>query len=297
MSRTKTIGSVILFLGLIAIAVGVGAFIAQSREPQSEFETIVAKKGTLYESVEASGGVAYPQAREAAFMVSGYLATMNVELGQSVTKGQLLATARAANDQTLITDTASWQLNAPMAGVVTAIHVFPGEVVGAGMPIVVIEGPGEQFEAVLSVSENDIAQIQTGDRAEVSVEALGKNGLFAGRVLSIAPTASHAEGLVVYAVKVSLDYAIGDSKGTLSKLLPGMTADAVITTAEAKNTIIVPRRAVVKVNGIEYVKVAVDNEDGYEQREVVTGLRDQDGNVAIVDGLDVGEEVITKSND
>lgn len=301
MTKRKKLGIVIIFLVLLAAAVGIGGFLAQSQDSAPEFETVTAQRGTVTETVEATGAIAYPETREAAFLGNGYLDTLQVEVGETVAKDQLLATLRNSSGIELPeAEKKLLQLTAPMAGIVTAIHVAPGEVVGAGMPIVVIEGPAEQFEAVLSVSENDITSISVGNRVSTTVEAVSDSITFEGRVLSIAPTATQTEGLTVYAVKVSLDYATEDGKGHggLSQLMPGMTADGSIATAESQNAVFVPRRAVITSGDVEIVRIPTDDtEDGYEEREVTTGLRDQNGNVEIIRGLTIGEEVITRIND
>lgn len=300
MTKRNKFGAVIIFLILLVAAVAIGGYLAQSQDATPEFETERVERGTITETVEATGAVAYPEVREAAFLSNGYLDTMRVKVGDTVAKDQLLATLRNSSGIELPeAEKKLLQLTAPMAGIVTAIHVAPGEVVGAGMPIVVIEGPAEQFEAVLSVSENDITSLAVGNRVSTTVEAVSDTITFEGRVLSIAPTATQTEGLTVYAVKVSLDFASEDGKGqgAMSQLMPGMTADAAIATAESKNAVFVPRRAVIASGERDIVRLPADNEDGFEEREVTTGLRDQNGNIEIIRGLTLGEEVITRIED
>ena len=75
----------------------------------------------------------------------------------------------------------------------------------------------------------------------------------------------------------------------------GMTANIDILTATAENVLAIPQRAIVSKNGGKYVLV-LDANNNTEEREVKTGLRDANGNMEIVQGLNEGEKIVLNSS-
>jgi RND family efflux transporter MFP subunit len=75
-------------------------------------------------------------------------------------------------------------------------------------------------------------------------------------------------------------------------LRPGMYATVGIAPAAAPETVVVPREAVIDTGTRRVVFVALAG-GKFEPREVTTGASGEDGLVAIVEGLGVGERVVT----
>ena len=311
MTKGKKIGFSIFTILLLGGAVAVGAAFANAKEKAPTWETALVRRQTVTETIEASGRIVYPTTRNAAFQLSGSLDTLEVAVGDNVARGELLATLKAGPGMLLPEEQLSEEkkeflrLTSPIAGVVTAVNLYPGEVVNPGQPVVTIQGPDGEFRVKLEVSENDVLQLDEGDKAIIHLEAMDDGAELIGRVLTIAPTAIDAAGVVSYTVLTSLDYVIEDTAGLLGKgvwlLRAGLTAQAEIVTAEAKNAITVPRRAVFSQGEQNYVRVVIDRDlsneaadPGYDEREVEIGLRDAQGNTVILDGLVVGEEVVVK---
>lgn len=292
MTKGKKIGFGVLALLAIAIVVA----IAWPKDTRPEMETALAQEGTVSKTVELTGNVTYPETRRASFLLSGYLNTLNVKVGQKVVKGQVLATLQDASGAPYLSksQTALLRLTSPIDGIVTGIAAQPGEAVSAGMLVVVVQGPEGEFEVTMQVSENDIAKLVVGDDVTIRVEAIDDAAEFFGTIREIAPTAVTAQGVVTYTVIVTLDSANSEGKGAMSQLRAGMTADVSVVATEVRDVVYVPRRAVLTRNDVEYVRVVVDNDVGYEERAVVTGLRGDDNRVEIVSGLAEGEEIVVK---
>lgn len=103
--------------------------------------------------------------------------------------------ARAALEQA--------ELRAPFAGTVTALEIGPGETVLPGQAVLVLADLSRLQVKTTDLSELDVASVAVGQRANVSVEALGIR--VPGRVVRIASQATTLGGDVVYEVVIELD--------------------------------------------------------------------------------------------
>lgn len=143
-----------------------------------------------------------------------------------------IATARAALAQaeaavaTVDAGLAQTRLVAPFAGVVTVRHREPGEIVGAGSPVVTLTDLGDRWVRIY-VPENRLGAVRLGQAASITADT------FPGRTYDgeVAFLASEAEFTpknvqtteervrLVYAVKVRIS---GDAA---HELKPGLPAD------------------------------------------------------------------------
>jgi Cu(I)/Ag(I) efflux system membrane fusion protein len=78
------------------------------------------------------------------------------------------------------------------------------------------------------------------------------------------------------------------------RLKTSMYADVVLSAGEQAPVIAVPANALID-SGTRRVVLVAKGDGRFEPRAVKTGARD-DGHVEIVDGLQVGEEVVTSAN-
>lgn len=172
-------------------------------------------------------------------------------------------------------------LVAPFAGTVTALYVAEGEIAG-GRAVDMVDTTS--LRVVLSVDEVDIATIRVGQSSSVWLETWPERELQA-RVAMIAPKAQNRNGVVTYEVQLTFD-------AQDLPVLTGMTANADLTTAERKNVLLVPNRAIIadRESGRYYVNQIVDGE--VIQSEVMIGLRD-DTFTEITSGLQSGDQVYT----
>ena len=71
-----------------------------------------------------------------------------------------------------------------------------------------------------------------------------------------------------------------------------MTANATIITAEKKDILVVPARAIVEKNGQGKIVRVLEN-DQVKEINVITGIYGDEGLVEILSGLKEGQEIIT----
>ncbi|MEJ2219088.1 MAG: efflux RND transporter periplasmic adaptor subunit, partial [Gemmatimonadota bacterium] len=142
-----------------------------------------------------------------------------------------------------LTDTS---LDAPFAGTVSAVNAAVGETAGVGTALVtVVDDATVQLAA--QIAEVDVTQVAVGQAASVSFDATTTR-TFAGRVSSIAPTATLVSNIPIYYVTVDIANADHTLRG-------GMTGQANIVTREIQNTFQVPARAVRSLDGGSQVLV------------------------------------------
>ena len=146
------------------------------------------------------------------------------------------------------------------------------------------------LEMTLDVDELDILDIQVGQKAEITADAISDR-TFEGVVTSISSAGTTSGGTTTYPVTIRIDDT-GD-------LLPGMNATAEITTASTENALSIPNAAVVRGN---YVLVTKDSTsaanaapsmtapEGYVYVKVTTGTSDDDY-IAVTSGLQEGDTV------
>jgi HlyD family secretion protein len=99
--------------------------------------------------------------------------------------------------------------------------------------------------AEVKVSESEVVRTKVGQNAQVTAESLPGN-IFPGKVVEVA-TASEKIGqdANMYKVKVALEMTAPE----VEELRPGMSARAIILTAEAKNVLRVPLQSVLERDG------------------------------------------------
>ncbi|MBN1933360.1 MAG: efflux RND transporter periplasmic adaptor subunit [Anaerolineae bacterium] len=196
-----------------------------------------------------------------------------------------IATAQAQIEQARISledaqaSLADATLIAPFDGTVTEVHITIGER-AAGPAVDLINT--SSLEVVLDVDEIDIGGIAVGQSAIVTLETWPDQDL-PGKVVSIAPKAQNAAGIVTFKVHLSFD------AGNLP-IRVGMTANAELITAQRKNVLLVPNRAITVDRQVNKYYVNLVRGEKTEQVEVIIGLRDN-SYTEILDGLQEGDQV------
>ncbi len=170
-------------------------------------------------------------------------------------------------------------VRSPIAGIVAARNVDPGELVSSSVPaFVVIDIRTVTAEA--SVSESMVEKVHPGDAVAVTVEAAGASRL-AGVVDSVSPAPDPRT--MGYLVKVTID-------NSAETLRPGMFARVFFPVERREEVLVVPNGAVVTEAGVDYVYAVVG---GVVRKKVVeTGLAD----AAVTElrgGLEEGDLVVT----
>jgi hypothetical protein len=153
----------------------------------------------------------------------------------------------------------------------------------------------EGFHIKLNVDELDIGQVEVGQTALITVDALNDTNL-TGVVTRIAPVANTTpvggSSIVTYEVIINLD-------PTALPLRSGMTATVSIITDKAENVIVIPNRVMHldETTKQPFVEKLVD--DVPTRVDIVLGLRNeqysevvkglQEGDVLVIRRIDTGD--------
>ena len=174
---------------------------------------------------------------------------------------------------------AAGTLTAPIDGVVTEVNVSAGFDAPAGAAIV-LDAPG--FQVTADVVESDLASVEVGQTATVSIDAVDAD--VTGTVTAVSPVATEGESVVSYPVTVALDESPADAHA-------GMSADVTITTASASDVLTVPTAALLGSEGNYRVRTLAS--DGtLTAVPVEVGLA-TDSVAEITSGLTEGTAVVT----
>ncbi len=198
-----------------------------------------------------------------------------------------LAIARAQVRQTDLSvqqtenSIANARLVAPISGVVSLVNVRQGELYSGGLPAFRLTDLNSFHMSVL-VDEIDVRQVAVGQTVRLSLDALPDQDL-TGQVTSVSPTADNVGGVVAYSVEIVPD-------PTDAPLRSGMSATAIITTAQVDNVFLVLNRFIQpdRETGKFYVYKMVAGQPVLQ--EVELGLRN-DRSSQILAGLTDGDQL------
>jgi HlyD family secretion protein len=175
------------------------------------------------------------------------------------------------------------QLIAPLDAVVAAIDLKVGEAIGTNSALTLVDL--SQLITDINVDEIDIARVKTGQDVSVRLDSLPGADL-AGKITRIAPTSKLVNGVVTYAVRVSIP--TGEAE-----LRPGMTANTRIVLEKREGVLLLPNWAIRrdKTTGKTFVTLPAQGEGAQPQEvEVKLGLKDET-NSEITGGLTEGQKV------
>jgi len=175
---------------------------------------------------------------------------------------------------------------APIDGVVTKVNKKKGELINSSEVMIELLSP--HYEISVDVPETDVVKVKVDDEATITLDALGSDVKFTGKVLTVDPASTEIQDVVYYKVKAAID-----DNGDVT-IKPGMTADILIKTNNRDNVFFIPSRAVLtKVETDEkYVRVLKDEK--VEERTIKLGLKADDGKVEVLSGLNEGEEIVLR---
>jgi HlyD family secretion protein len=178
---------------------------------------------------------------------------------------------------------------APRDGIVLQKPVEEGTVIassrsstGSG-PTIVVLGDTSRVFIVTQVDETDIAAVEVGQEADITVDAYA-NERFEGKVTRIDPLATVEQNVTTIPVTVEIERPD-------ARLKPGMNANVEFITARHENVLVVPNEAVRDDDGGSTVRVLVDGKP--VPRAVEVGVAGPE-TTEIRAGLLEGEEVVTR---
>ncbi|MGE0464722.1 MAG: efflux RND transporter periplasmic adaptor subunit, partial [Vicinamibacterales bacterium] len=168
----------------------------------------------------------------------------------------------------------------PVDGFVGRRNVDPGAWVSQNAPVVSVVDIA-RLRIVANVVEKDLRLVNAGDRAAVEVDAY-PGETFNGRIARVSPVLDPATRTATMEVEIpNVDY----------RLKPGMYARVALTIEERENALLVPKVAVVDLEGRRGVFVA-DAENKARFIPVKLGLEDAE-RIEIVEGLKAGDQIVT----
>ncbi|NTS77192.1 efflux RND transporter periplasmic adaptor subunit [Catenovulum sp. SM1970] len=171
---------------------------------------------------------------------------------------------------------------APQSGFIENLNIREGYYVEPGKTLMSI-GQLDQVWVEAEVFERDIAQIKTGQRVAMTLDAL-PNQTYNGLVEYIYPTLNPQTRTLRVRLKFSNeDYA----------LKPNMFAEVKIFSLSSIESLLVPKQAVIRT-GIQDRVVLALGQGQFQSVAVTTGIVSND-EIQILAGLEKGEHVVTSA--
>jgi membrane fusion protein, multidrug efflux system len=186
--------------------------------------------------------------------------------------------AAEARAQMMTKSVADGIVRAPFDGVVAQKSVSPGEFVSPGRPLFTLVDD-DPLKIELSVPEAEVHKIKEGQEVEL-VAVAAPDQAHKAKITRVGAEIGRTRSLIVEAT-------IAPGSG----LVPGMFAEARVTTGEAVRPV-VPKDAVVKRGKTWHAFVVVQGE--IQDRIVQIAPAADPARVAIVQGVTKGEQVVAK---
>jgi RND family efflux transporter MFP subunit len=177
------------------------------------------------------------------------------------------------------------KIYAPVNGVITSRNIEAGENVMPGIAAFKLVSI-DKVNVKISVPENEIGNVQTGQTASVTVPALG-NAVFTGKIETkgiLADAMSHA-----YEAKIGINNNVTSNA---APLLPGMVCKVSLTGDSDMAAFVVPNIAIrISSEGKSFVWIADGNVA--RRRFVKTGDLTNKG-IIVVEGLSAGDRILVE---
>jgi len=172
-------------------------------------------------------------------------------------------------------------LRATTGGILYSITVKPGDHVRQGA-IVARIGNLDSVRAVVFIDEPDIGHLTHGLKAILDTDTFPD--MVWGCHIDRLPTQ-----IVAFQTR-KVGEAICTVRNPGNKLIPGLSLNARIESAQAKNVLVVPRHALIHRNGISYLWLR-DQEGRAKQQPVELGLQ-TDSETEVRSGVSDGDQVL-----
>ncbi|CAN5626242.1 hypothetical protein BH10CHL1_BH10CHL1_02380 [soil metagenome] len=199
----------------------------------------------------------------------------DLEIARAQVRQAQLSQLQAENSQT------NAQLTAPTDGVISQVNVRQGELSAGSLPAFVLTNL-QSFSMKVLVDEIDVRQVQVGQPVSLTLDAL-PDAQITGKVTEISPTSNNVNGVIAYEVTIV-------PNPTEAPLRAGMSAAAIITTAQVDGVILVPNRFIQIDRQTKQAVVYKMVNGAPVLQEVELGLRNETDS-QIVAGLDDGDQV------
>ena len=186
-----------------------------------------------------------------------------------------------------------YTITSPISGTIIAKDVKVGDTVGSSSSTtetMCVIYDLSYLEMTLDVDELDILDIQVGQKAKITADAISDR-TFEGVVTSISSAGTTSGGTTTYPVTIRID--------DTGSLMPGMNATAVIDIASAEDALSIPNAAIVRGSYVLVTESSpsaanavsgMNAPDGYVYVKVTTGVSDDDY-IAVTSGLEEGDTI------
>lgn len=244
-------------------------------------QTQLVEEAEFQETVFALGRIGvYPGHRAVvSSRIPGRAAEVFVRIDHAIKKGEVAVTveSRQPGDPP-----PTVRLTAPLSGIVSAVHVVPGEPIEPEKVLAEILDLSEVY-AVANVPEHLAGKLKVGQKARIGVPAVpGKT--FDAKLEHLGVLADAESGTIEAAFKVD------NPEFTLR---PGMRAEFSIVVEQSGNVVSIPRSALQGDAASRFVYVKdFDLPNAFVKTPVVVG-RINDRSVEILGGLFPADEVVT----
>lgn len=172
-------------------------------------------------------------------------------------------------------------IRAPRAGVVSYRNAEVGAMVTANTKVLTItDNSGIYVDCPLS--ESDVAAVKAGMPVAVSIESLANT--YQGTITYVSPAMDTTTK--TYVIRITLDNPDGTLRG-------GMFAQSSVNVLQRKNTLYVPKDALLELNGVSKLYI-IGSDNKVQIKQVKTGLRN-DEYVEILDGINDGDLIATSN--
>ncbi|MCR4733605.1 MAG: efflux RND transporter periplasmic adaptor subunit [Treponema sp.] len=240
--------------------------------------TITVEEVKLQDFVTTNGEVETETAIDVFPSIAGKVVKMNVSLGSSVRKGDVIAYIDPS-------DAGSYYVNspvvAPISGSVLISPVKPGAKVSTSSVITKI-GDIDNLQVTAKVPERYVAELKIGQKAEITLEAY--SGVkFTASVVRISPVVDSA----TRTKEIILNFDKNDSR-----INAGMFAKVKLYTTLYTGTFSIKQDSLVN-NSDKYYLYVVNEDDTVSKREVTLG-KNVNGYYQILNGVEFGEKVVSE---
>ena len=255
----------------------------------------------------ASATFAYQAERTLTAQASGTVSAINVQEGDTVSKGDILIeltgddlteSIQSASEslrsaeismQNQQDNMSNYTITSPISGTIIEKDAKQGDALTSGSTLCVIYDLS-YLEMVINVDELQIGALSVGQKVQITADAV-TDKTYVGTVTRVSMKGSSSGGTTTYPITIRIDNTDG--------LRPGMNANAEIVVAEAGNALVVPNAAVIRGGYVLVSKKSpsaanavedMDAPDGYVYVKVETGVSD-DSYTEIKSGLQEDDTV------
>ena len=171
-------------------------------------------------------------------------------------------------------------LRSPISGIVTKQDAKIGQIAPANSTLTsVISTQNLEIEA--NIPEVDVGKLSIGNHVHITIDAFpGEN--FEGTISYIDPAETIVDGVVNF--KVTIVFVHEDPR-----FKSGLTSNLIIEAKKKENALLVPQYAIIENDQGSFVRI--QEKGNSVERPVQIGIRNKDGMVEIISGVQEGEKI------